>query len=65
MFHNNRPQNTLKKKQQDFMIAETFHLESILLIRSGVGDVQEPAFQYYLSIWQWRWPVDGAGRGSW
>jgi len=50
MFHNNRPQNTLKKKQQDFMIAGTFHLESILLIRSGVGDVQEPAFQYYLSI---------------
>ncbi len=41
----------LKEKQRDFMIAETFHLESILSIRNGVGDVQEPAFQYYLSIW--------------
>jgi hypothetical protein len=48
--HDNRLQKTLKKKQQDFMIAETFHLESILSIRSGVADVQEPAFQYYLSI---------------
>jgi hypothetical protein len=27
------------------MIAETFQLESILSIRSGVGDVQEPTFQ--------------------
>jgi hypothetical protein len=45
------------------MIAETFHLESILSIRSGAADVQEPAFQYYLSIWQWRWSVDGEGKG--
>jgi len=51
IYHNNCPQNMLKEKQWDFMIVETFHLESILSIRSGVGDVQEPAFQYYLSIW--------------